>query len=103
MIKKNDKKFEFKYQDNEMSFVIHDTGINLIKTGKMKNKEILDFINSNMYFTSSKFEKSFYRPIVIFNSLDIKTLDEKFFNYWSTINFNKMFSFCMNDFYKTLA
>ena len=103
LIKKNDKKFEFKYQDNEMSFVIHDTGINLIKTGKMKNKEILDFINSDMYFTCSKFEKSFYRPIVIFNSLDIKTLDEKFFNYWNTINFNKMFSFCMNDFYKTLA
>ena len=44
LIKKNDKKFEFKYEDKDIDLIIHETGIELIKNKKMKNTEILDFI-----------------------------------------------------------
>ena len=103
LIKKNDKKFEFKYEEKDIDLIIHDTGINLIKIGEMKNNEILDFIKSDLYFNDKSFDKKFYRPLEIFDNINIETLDEKFFNNWCTINFNKMFSFCMNDFYKKLA
>jgi hypothetical protein len=103
LIKKNDKKFEFKYEEKDIDLIIHDTGINLIKIGEMNNNEILDFIKSDLYFTDKRFEKKFYRPLEIFDNINIETLDEKFFNNWCTINFNKMFSFCMNDFYIKLT
>ena len=103
LIKKNDNKFEFKFEDKTIDYIIHETGINLIKIGEMKNNEILSFIKSDYYFNNQNFEKSFYRPVEIFDNINIETLDEAFFKNWCTINFNKMFSFCMNDFYIKLT
>ena len=103
LIKKNDKKFEFKLEDKDMDLLIHETGINLINLGEMKNNEILDFIKSDIYFNLKNFEKLYYRPLTIFDNVNIETLDEKFFQNWSTINFSKMFSFCMNEFYKKFS
>ena len=103
LIKKNDLKFEFKYQNKDMDFIIHDTGIELIKRGEMKNNEILDFIKSDIYFNSNKFEKSFYRPIEILDKIDIEKIDEKFFITWNNINFSNIFGKNINSFYEKIA
>ena len=38
LIKKNDNKFVFKYKEKDMDLIIHDTGLELIKNSKIKNK-----------------------------------------------------------------
>ena len=96
-IKQKDKTFQFKYNNQNMDLVIHDTGIELVKSGKIKNNEILDFIIKDTYYNSEKYEK--YRPLEIFDGIDIETLDNKFFDYWYKINFDKMFSTNINNFY----
>ena len=103
LIKKNDKKFEFKYEDKDIDLIIHETGIELIKNKKMKNTEILDFISSDIYFNSEKFEKAYYRPLEILDGIDIEALDDKFFSIWEKINFNNIFIKWMNAFYDKIA
>ena len=103
LIKKNDLKFEFKYKDKNIDYIIHETGIELIKGGKLKNLEILDFIKSDIYYNSNDFDKSFYRPLEILNKIDIETVDVKFFCTYNTIKFNNIFGKRMNDFYQRLC
>ena len=91
LIKKNDNKFVFKYKEKDMDLIIHETGLELIKNGKIKNIGILDFIKSDIYFISPQFEKKQYRPLEIFDGIEIETLDEKFFNNWKIIDLHKMF------------
>ena len=103
LIKKNDKKFEFKYNDKDMNQVIHDTGIELINRGEMKNNAILDFITSDIYYNSEQFNKSYYRTPDVLNGIDINTLDDKFFVTWLTMNFNKIFGYNLNLFYEKIT
>ena len=102
LIKKNDKEFEYKYKNKNMDLIIHETGIELIKNGKMKNNGILDFITTDIYFTSPEFEKKDYRPLDVLDGIDIETLDEKFFINWYKIDFNKIFIENMDNFYKRI-
>jgi hypothetical protein len=54
-IKKYYTNFDFKYNDNDMDLIIHDTGIDIINRGEMKSNEILNFIASDTLFTSDKY------------------------------------------------
>ena len=118
LIKKTDKKFVFKYKvkdkgkdkdkknkeiDKDMNLIIHDTGLELIKRGEMKNKKILDFIKSDIYFTNPQFDKDFYRPIEILKGIDIETLEENFFGTWETMDFDKIFIQSMKSFYDIIV
>ena len=103
LIKKNDLKFEFKYNDKDMDFVIHETGIALIKKGEMKNNEILDFIKSDIYYNSNQYDKSFYRPLDILDKIDIEKIDDKFFVTWITMKFNNIFGKTINNFYNKIT
>ena len=103
LIKKNDVKFEFKYNEKDMDFVIHETGIALIKRGEMKNNEILDFIKSDIYFNSNIYDKSYYRPLDILDNIDIEKIDDKFFEVWLTMNFNNIFGKSINNFYNKIT
>ena len=103
LIKKNDVKFEFKYNEKDMDFVIHETGIALIKKGEMKNNEILDFIKSDIYYNSNQYDKSFYRPLEVLDKIDIEKIDDKFFVTWVTMKFNNIFGKAINNFYDKIT
>ena len=72
-----------------MDLIIHETGIELIKRKEIKNNAILDFIDSDIYFKLPEFEKDYYRPLDIFDGIEIENLDDKFFIHWYKIDFNK--------------
>ena len=98
MIKKDDQKFEFKYDNKDMDLIIHETGIKLIKAKAIKNISILEFIKSDIFFTSDEYKKIDYRPLEVFDGIDIETLDDKFFIIWHKMNFKKMYSKNMDKF-----
>ena len=99
-IKKLESKFE---TSKKMSEIIHNTGINMILEGKLKNKQVLEFIKTDEYYQNPQYIKKYYRTLDIFLGIDINTLEEDFFNNWKQINFYKMFEPQKFDFLKTIA
>ena len=102
-IKKHYKNFDFKYNKKDMDLIIHDTAIDIINRGEMKNNEILKFIKNDIFFTSNKYKKDYFRPLTILNKINIESIDEQFFNIWHTIKFNEIYSEWKDEFYNTLA
>ena len=102
-IKKYYTNFDFKYNDNDMDLIIHDTGIDIINRGEMKSNEILNFIASDTLFTSDKYKTEQYRPVTILSKIKIEEIDEQFFIIWRRIKFNQIYSDYMENFYNTIA
>ena len=102
-IKGMNKEFEIKYEDKEISLIIHETGIELIKRKEMKNNEILNFIKNDEYFNKPEYEKAAYRPLEVLEGINIETLDEEFFKNWIRINFNNIFVKWLNEFYEKIT
>ena len=86
-----------------MDLIIHETGIELIKRKEIKNNAILDFINSDIYFKLPGFEKDYYRPLDIFDGIEIENLDDKFFISWHIIDFKKIYIKRLNAFYEKIT
>ena len=61
-IKQIDQKFVCKCNFDEK---IHNTLVKLVKSGKIKNIEILEFMRSDIYFLDKNFNKKTYRPLEI--------------------------------------
>ena len=100
-IKKMDKKYQTNYR---IEFLIHDTTLTLIEKKKLSNMEILDFISKDNYYTDKQYKKmNMYRPLKVFNGIDISSLDEDFFKKWNEINFNEIFEEQFEDFSKKIA
>ena len=102
-IKKYYTNFDFKYNDNDMDLIIHDTGIDIINRGEMKSNEILNFIASDTLFISDKYKTEQYRPVTILSKIKIEEIDEQFFIIWRRIKFNQIYSDYMENFYNTIA
>ena len=100
-IKKTDKKYQTNYK---IEFLIHDTTLSLIENKKMKNMEILDFISKDNFYSDKQYRKmKMYRPLKVFNGIDISSLDEEFFKKWNEIDFNEIFEEQFEDFSKKIA
>ena len=93
IVQQIDKTFKFDY---DMDKLIHENGLIFIQKGKLKNKELLDFITKDEYYQNQKYDKKIYRILDIFDGIDIlllneETIKEEFFNNWERMNFDKMF------------
>ena len=99
------KKFDKKYQTNyKIEFLIHDTTLSLIEKKKLNNMEILDFISKDNYYNDKQYKKmNMYRPLKVFDGIDISSLDEDFFKKWNEIKFNEIFEEQFEDFSKKIA
>ena len=103
LIIKNYKIFDFKYEKKDIELIIHETGIDLINGGKLKNNEILNFIKNDLFFNSKFFEKDYFRPVSILKAINIEKIDEEFLKNWKQINLNKIFHAQKEKFYDILA
>ena len=52
---------------------IHEFGLSLAKNGKLKNLDMLDFLSKDDYYTKKSYSKDIYRPLDIFDGLDISS------------------------------
>ena len=101
-IKQFDKSFDCKCNIEEK---IHKTELKLIKNGKIKNNEILDYIREDIYYLDKKFNKKIYRPLEFLDGIDISLIRLKedknnFLRTWKIINFYAMFESQLDDFLK---
>ena len=67
-IKQIDQKFLCNLKIDE---IIHRTGLKLIKNGTIKDRKILRIIMSDIYYLDNKYNKKIYRPLEIFEGIDI--------------------------------
>ena len=82
--------------DPDYNSIIHETAVEMIKLGKLKNLELLNFIeNDDIYFIEDKrdYKNLSYRPISVFDGFDLENMDEKFFENWNRVNLFKKYSF----------
>ena len=77
---------------------IHKTGLDCINNGKLKNDELLDFINIDLCFTDRNNANKKDRPLYIVKALDFDTMTEQFLERWKSSSIFKIYSFCDNDF-----
>ena len=93
-INKEDENFLVNYngiKTKKIELLYHETGINLIKRKELKNIEIVCFMKNDSIFYDEKYESLKYRPLEIFDGIEIETLDENFFEEWKNLDFKKMF------------
>ena len=82
---------------------IHNTGLEAIEKGYLKNEELIDFIEKDdIYFKEKAYESKYYRPLKILKGIDLKSADDKFYDRWNKSTIFKIFSFCDYDFKKGL-
>ena len=93
----NAEKFELKKK-------IHETGLEAIKKGELKNEALIDFIeNDDVYFTDKVYETKRDRTLDILNGIDLETMDDKFYEKWNKSSIFKIFSFIDYDFKQALV
>ena len=82
-------------KSNKMNLVekIHNSGIEAIKNGTLKNEELLYFINIDKYFSDTKYASPFYRTYDIVKGLDFEEMNDNFINQWNATNIYKIYSF----------
>ena len=100
------KKTDKNLQTQQLNLVkkIHDTGLEAIEKGELKNEDLLDFIErEDIYFTDGKYESKIYRPLSILKGIDLDTVDEKFYEKWDKSSIFKIFSFDEYSFKKELV
>ena len=79
--------------EEDLNIKIHETILDMSNKGILKNIELLDFIESDIYFNDKKYESLIYRPLYVFNSIDLETIDDNFFKKWSKINLFEKYAF----------
>jgi len=78
LYKKVDKSSNLK--NFELEKKIHETGLDAIKKGELKNEALLDFIeNEDIYFKDRKYENKKDRTLEVLNGIDLETVDDKFY------------------------
>ena len=91
---KVDKKLDPDYNGK-----IHETGLEMIKNGVLKNEELLDFIeNEDIFFIKNQndYLNLNYRPIAVFEGFDLENANEQFYEKWNEVNIFKKYSFSYN-------
>ena len=83
---------------------IHETGLEEIKKGELKNESLIDFIeNDDVYFKDNKYATKKYRTLEILKGIDLETVDDKFYEKWNNSSIFKIYSFIDSEFKQALV
>ena len=63
---------------------IHETGLEAIRKGELKNEALIDFIeNDDVYFKDNNYATKKDRTLEVLNGIDLETVDDKFYEKWN--------------------
>ena len=95
---KVDDELDLDYKDFNKK--IHNTAIEMIKKGELKNVELLNFIeNEDIFFTDENiYEDINYRPLEIFDGFDLSNDNDEFYKKWNEVKVFEKYRFD-DDFY----
>ena len=79
--------------EKDLNNKINEVLLNMLNKSKLKNSELLDYIENNIYKFCDLF---IFRVSYVLNGIDLETADENFFEKWNKINPFKLFS--LNDY-----
>ena len=86
----------------ELNYKFHNRLIYDIDKGKLKNEELLDFINLDYFFSEKNKDYKNYkheRPyLVVINGLEFETMTDAFYEKWKKLNLFKIFNYDINNF-----
>ena len=86
----------------ELNYKFHNRLIYNIDKGKLKNEELLDFINLDYFFSEKNKDYKNYkheRPyLVVINGLEFETMTDAFYEKWKKLNLFKIFNYDINNF-----
>ena len=83
---------------------IHETGLDAIKKGELKNEALIDFIeNEDVYFKDKTHESKKDRPLEVLNGINLETVDDKFYEKWNSSSIFKIFYFIDQEFKQALV
>ena len=102
LIKENDKTLSLK----SVFKIIHDKIIKFSLDGKVKNMNLLIFIENDPLIIKVKDNdenENLNIPLDIFNGLDISNVNEQFINKWKKIKWLKIFKNSEKDFYNKIC
>jgi len=101
-IKEIDKKFVCNCNLDEK---IHKTLIKLVKTGKIKNNEILGFMRNDVYFLDKNISKKQSHLLEVFDGFDLSLIENKrdFLKKWNIIDFYSIFDSHLEEFLKRIS
>ena len=88
LLQKELPKFNIK---NNIDEIIHRTAINLSKEKKLKNMEILNFIEKNIYYKEKIYKNTNYRSVEILSGIEIASINDEFLNKWKKLKFFTIF------------
>ena len=75
----------------------------LINIGNIKNKQILDFIQEDIYYNSKFYSKSSERDIYILRKISIEEIDEEFIQKWNKMDWITIFKEKEQKFYDIIC
>ena len=88
-LKKEQKEFVLKMNIDE---IIHKNGINLSKQEKLKNIEILNFIENDTYYKDKIYSNNLnYRSLEVLSGINASSIDDEFINKWKQLKMFKIF------------
>ena len=99
LCQKIDKNLNFNYNN-----IIHEAVLNIIKNGKLKNENLLDYIEKDdIYFKEDKYKSKKYRPLVVIEKgIDLNYVNNEFFEKWNNIGVLNIYSFDENSVLKII-
>ena len=100
IIRKNQYYFKTKYK---IDILIHENILNFVKNKKLKNNELLYFIQNDDFYQIKQYDKAIYRPLKILDGIEISSLNDDFFNKWKNMNFDIIFKSQKVKFYKKIS
>ena len=91
LLKKEEPKFDFKKNIEE---IIHKNGIYFSLFKKLKNMDILNFIENDIYYKDKLYNNQKYRSVDILSGIDASLINEEFIKKWKKL---KMFTIFQNQ------
>ena len=89
-LKERNPNFEVK---NDADFFIHENTIFFATQHKLRNMEILNFIQNDKFYNDDKYQTAKYRSTEIIKGIDISQINQEFIKKWKEIDFVKIFNY----------
>ena len=81
----------YKDYSNDINAIVHETGLSLVFQGKLKGKDVIDFIKSDKFYINDTYNQNYQRPLDILNTIDVSSIDEAFLEEWLKMDWYAIF------------
>ena len=98
------RKYQYYFKTKfSIDVLIHENGLNFVNNKKLKNNELLNFIQNDDFYLIKQYDKAIYRPLQILDGIEISSINDDFFDKWKNMNFDIIFESQKEKFFKKIS